>query len=193
VAGKPSTTLLILCSTAVAAIYAGAYVYTEPTAGASIAAGQTLTSGTGAASSNTGAAKSASGSTSSTATTSKQSSSGSTSSTSGSTSGSTSSSSSNTSKSATNAKPAYKDGVFTGSGTNLYGQLSVAVTIAAGKITNVKITSYAMHYPSWYISPYMNKEVVKMQTYQIYGVSGATASSYNFAEAVYYALKAAKA
>jgi uncharacterized protein with FMN-binding domain len=69
----------------------------------------------------------------------------------------------------------------------------VDVTIAGGKITNVKITAYAMHYPSSYISPFMNNEVVKMQTYQVYGISGATASSYNFAEAVYYALQKAKA
>lgn len=179
---KPSTTLLILCSAAVAAAYTGAYIYTEPTAGASIAAGQALPTGNAAASSNAPAAAATSRSTSANAATSKA----------------TTSSNATTSKAAATsktspAKPGYKDGVYTGSGSNVYGQLSVAVTIAGGKITNVKITSYAMHYPTFYISPFMNNEFVKMQTYQVYGVSGATASSYNFAEAVYYALKKATA
>ena len=87
----------------------------------------------------------------------------------------------------------YKDGVFVGSGSNPYGTLSVAVHITNGRITGVNILSYTMHYPSYLIDPYMNREVVKMQTYRVYGVTGATASSINFAEAVYFALKKAKA
>jgi uncharacterized protein with FMN-binding domain len=87
----------------------------------------------------------------------------------------------------------YNDGTYTGSGSNPYGTLSVAVTIAGGRITGVKITNYNMHYPQYVIDPQMNNEVVSMQTYRVYIVSGATASSYNFAEAVYNALQKAKA
>lgn len=69
----------------------------------------------------------------------------------------------------------------------------MSVKISGGKIASVRITSYNMHYPASYIDPQMNNEVVQMQTYRVYAVSGATASSYNFAEAVYYALQKAKA
>jgi uncharacterized protein with FMN-binding domain len=86
----------------------------------------------------------------------------------------------------------YKDGTYTGFGSNPYGTLSVAVTIAHGRIASVRITSYNMHYPSYFIDPQMNREVVAMQTWRVYVVSGATASSYNFAEAVYQALQKAK-
>ena len=87
----------------------------------------------------------------------------------------------------------YKDGQYTGSGSNQYGTLSVLVTVKSGKVTSVKITSYAMHYPQSFINPQMPKEVISKQTWRVYVVSGATASSYNFAEAVYYALKKAQA
>jgi uncharacterized protein with FMN-binding domain len=87
----------------------------------------------------------------------------------------------------------YRDGTYTGVGSNPYGTLSVSVTIARGRITAVRITHYNMHYPSYFIDPQMNREVVQMQTWRVYVVSGATASSYNFAEAVYQALQKAKA
>ncbi len=87
----------------------------------------------------------------------------------------------------------YKDGQYTGSGSNPYGTLSVSVTIANGKISAVKITSYNMHYPQQFIDPQMINEVLSMQTWRVYVVTGATASSYNFAEAVYYALQKARA
>ncbi len=57
----------------------------------------------------------------------------------------------------------------------------------------MKITSYNMHYPSSFIYPQIANEVIQMQTYRVYNITGATASSYNFAEAVYYALQKAKA
>jgi uncharacterized protein with FMN-binding domain len=87
----------------------------------------------------------------------------------------------------------YKDGTYTGFGSNPYGTLSVAVHIQHGKIASVQITSYNMHYSPAYIDPQLPQEAVSMQTWRIYIVSGATASSYNFAEAVYYALQKAKA
>jgi uncharacterized protein with FMN-binding domain len=87
----------------------------------------------------------------------------------------------------------YKDGTYTGSGANPFGTLSVEVAILHGKISSVKITSYYMHYPQSFIDPQLPSEAVSMQTWRIYVVTGATASSYNFAEAVYYALQKAKA
>ncbi|PSR33063.1 MAG: hypothetical protein C7B46_11725 [Sulfobacillus benefaciens] len=90
------------------------------------------------------------------------------------------------------ASVAYKDGTYTGSGANPYGTLSVEVSIVHGKIASVRITSYYMHYPQSFIDPQLPQETVSMQTWRIYVVTGATASSYNFAEAVYYALQKAK-
>jgi uncharacterized protein with FMN-binding domain len=87
----------------------------------------------------------------------------------------------------------YKDGVYSGAGSNPYGTLSVAVRILAGKISSVQVTSYAMHYPQSIIDPQLPAEAVSKQTWRINIISGATASTYNFAEAVYYALQKAKA
>lgn len=87
----------------------------------------------------------------------------------------------------------YKDGTFTGTGSNPYGGLSLDVTIAHGKIASVNITQYTMHYPQSVIDPQLPQEAVSMQTWKIYLVSGATASTYNFAEAMYQALQKAKA
>lgn len=163
--GKPGVKLLLLCTAAVGAIYAGAYVYTEP----AVSATGTLGSGT----SNVGPSsipKSTSTGTSSKAP------------------------SSATTPAKAQSTSTYRDGTYKGSAYNIYGSLSVSVKIAGGKIVSVEITSYNMHYPSSYISPYMNDEVIKKQAVLgIYGVSGATASSYNFADAVYSALKKAKA
>ncbi|NMP24863.1 FMN-binding protein [Sulfobacillus harzensis] len=91
------------------------------------------------------------------------------------------------------SQSAYRDGHYSGSGSNPYGILSVLVTVSGGKIASVRITNYAMHYPQSYIDPTMPEEVVSQQTWNVYGVSGATASSENFAEAVYNALQKAKA
>lgn len=143
---SPSTKLLVLCSAAVGALYAGGYVVTMPTASATTAPSST------ASSPHTTQAPAAKG-----------------------------------------AKVAYKDGQYHGSGSNPYGMLSVLLTISGGKIASVRITSYTMHYPESFIDPTMPKEVVSKQTWKVYGVSGATASSENFAEAVYYALQKAKA
>ena len=87
----------------------------------------------------------------------------------------------------------YKDGTYTGVGSNPYGGLAVSLTVANGKISSVKITQYTMHYPQSIIDPQLPHEVVSMQTWRIYIVTGATASTYNFAEAVYKALQQAKA
>ncbi len=87
----------------------------------------------------------------------------------------------------------YKDGTYTGTGSNPYGTLAVSLTVANGRISTVKITQYNMHYPQSIIDPQLPGEVVSMQTWHIYIITGATASTYNFAEAVYNALQKAKA
>lgn len=98
-----------------------------------------------------------------------------------------------TGKASPHPGPLYKDGVHTGFASNPYGTLSVAVTVIRGKIATVKITSYNMHYPQSVIDPQLPQEAVAKQTWRIYIVSGATASTYNFAEAVYNALQKARA
>lgn len=98
-----------------------------------------------------------------------------------------------TTKKAQTSAVLYKDGVYTGTGTNPYGSLALTVTVAKGRIAKVVINQYNMHYPQSVIDPQLPEEAVKMQTWKIYIVSGATASTYNFAEAMYYALQKAKA
>jgi len=94
----------------------------------------------------------------------------------------------------TTAKTAqYKDGVYTGVGSNPYGSLALSVAIRGGKIASVTINQYSMHYSQSVIDPQLPQEAVSMQTWRIYIVSGATASTYNFAEALYQALQKAKA
>lgn len=87
----------------------------------------------------------------------------------------------------------YRDGVYTGVGSNPYGSLALSVAIRGGKIASVTINQYSMHYPQSVIDPQLPQEAVSMQTWRIYIVSGATASTYNFAEALYQALQKAKA
>ena len=179
-AKKMGKRLLGICGVAVTAVYAAGYIYTMPSAQAS-ATSASLPATSASAPASTGASANATATSSASASnhskhTSKQ-----------------QSSSSPTRKSSQSSAAKYKDGTYTGTGTNAYGTCSVAVTIQHGKITSAKITNYVMHYPQYYIDPQLPQEVVSMQTWQIYIVSGATASTYNFAEAVYYALQKAKA
>lgn len=161
----PSAKLLALCTAAVGAIYAAGYVVTAPTAQASgISSGAVSNQKSRSPVSNPA-------------------------NTSGSASPSTTTSSAPVQSSSTK----YKDGQYSGAGSNVYGTLSVNVTISSGKISSVQITNYQMHYPQSFIDPQMVNEVLSKQTWQVYAVSGATASSYNFAEAVYYALQKARA
>lgn len=163
-----SAKLLALCTAAVGAVYAAGYVYTQPSAEASGVSSHGSLGGNPSSSPSPSSSPAPSSS------------------------GSAPSSSASAS-SPTASKVTYRDGTYTGSGSNVYGTLSVKLTIAGGKITSVKITSYNMHYPSSFIYPQIANEVIQMQTYRVYNITGATASSYNFAEAVYYALQKAKA
>lgn len=158
------TKLMALCTIAVGALYAAGYVYTEPAAQASGISASTGAAVHLASAVKTGGVPSASPSTTAPSTTAPSS----------------------------QSSSAYRDGTYTGSGSNSYGTLSVSVQIQGGKIRSVQITSYAMHYPSSYIFPQMADQVVSKQTWQVDVVSGATASSDNFALAVYNALQQAR-
>jgi uncharacterized protein with FMN-binding domain len=81
----------------------------------------------------------------------------------------------------------YHDGTFTGSGTNRFGTVEVAVTIKKGKIAAVDITSSRTRYPQRYINP-LPQEVLDAQDDNIDTISGATRSSEDFIEAVHQAL-----
>ncbi len=158
--------LMGLCTIAVGAIYAAGYLYTEPSitnARGTPPAIATTQSPRGSAKSKTPSSKAGS-----------------------------SAAGQKPSATGASAHTMYKDGVYTGAGANPYGTLTVAVSISHGKILSVKITSYNMHYPQSIIDPQLPQEAVSKQTWRIYIVSGATASTYNFAEAVYYALQKAK-
>lgn len=87
---------------------------------------------------------------------------------------------------------AYRDGVFTGSGTGPHGGLTVAVTVAAGKITSVEITSCQTRYPCSRIAA-MPAKIVAAQSTNVTYVSRATDSSVAFVRAVTAALATAQA
>jgi uncharacterized protein with FMN-binding domain len=85
----------------------------------------------------------------------------------------------------------YHDGTYSGSGTNRFGTVEVAVTITQGKIANVDITSSRTRYPERYIDG-LPQEVLDAQDYHIDTVSGATRSSEDFINAVHEALMQAE-
>lgn len=84
-------------------------------------------------------------------------------------------------------KSKFKDGTFTGSGTNRFGTVEVDVTITNGKISTVEITRSATRYPQRYIDS-LPAEVIASQGAEIDTVSGATRSSEDFINAVLAAL-----
>ncbi|PWK16453.1 FMN-binding protein [Tumebacillus permanentifrigoris] len=86
----------------------------------------------------------------------------------------------------------YKDGTYTGSGTNRIGTVEVAVTIASGKITAVEITNCNTHYPQSRIDK-LPAQILKNQSDQVNNVSGATMSTTDFRTAVRQALQQAQA
>ncbi|WP_416825893.1 FMN-binding protein [Ectobacillus polymachus] len=88
-------------------------------------------------------------------------------------------------------KKTYKDGTYTGTGTNRIGSVEVAVTIQNDKITSVDITNCTTSYPESYIQD-LPSEVVSRQSAQVDVVSGATKSTNDFQDAVTEALQKAK-
>lgn len=81
----------------------------------------------------------------------------------------------------------YKDGTFTGTGMNRRGSMDVQVTIKNDKIRDVEIKNYGMHYSESDVAGLPN-EVVKNQSAQVMNVSGATFSTQAFEEAIQDAL-----
>lgn len=90
------------------------------------------------------------------------------------------------------ATTAYRDGTFTGSGTSRFGGFEVAVTIAGGKITAVDITRATTRYPASRVAR-LPGQVIERQSASVDMVSGATASSRAFRDAVAQALDQASA
>ncbi len=71
---------------------------------------------------------------------------------------------------------AYKDGIYTGSGSSRAGDITAAVTVQGGQIIAARITGSTTHYPTSRISQ-LPGEVVAAQGTNIKLVSGATYSS----------------
>ena len=92
---------------------------------------------------------------------------------------------------AATATSAYKDGTYTASGTSRRGGVSVSVTVKAGTITNVQITSVNTEYPVSRIAS-LPSAVIKQQSSKVNIISGATYSSQAFIQAVQNALALAK-
>jgi uncharacterized protein with FMN-binding domain len=90
------------------------------------------------------------------------------------------------------ATAAYKDGTYSGSGTNRFGTVEVAVTIKNNKIASVEITRCATRYPQRVIDK-LPSQVLEKQSGEVDVVSGATRSTEDFQNAVRAALAKAKA
>ena len=87
---------------------------------------------------------------------------------------------------------ALKDGSYSGTGTSRHGNISVSVTVAAGKIASVQITSCQTRYPCSWVTG-LPAQVVAKQSATVNTVSGATDSSRAFMGAVSQALTQARA
>jgi uncharacterized protein with FMN-binding domain len=85
----------------------------------------------------------------------------------------------------------YKEGTFTGTGSNRRGSIQVTVTIKKDKITDVVISDFAMHYSERDVVG-LPDEVLQNQSAQVDNVSGATYSTRAFEDAVQEALSQAK-
>jgi uncharacterized protein with FMN-binding domain len=88
-------------------------------------------------------------------------------------------------------KSLYKEGTFTGTGSNRRGYIQVAVTIKNDKITDVSFSDFAMHYSIDDVLGLPN-EVLQNQSAQVNNVSGATYSTQAFQDAVQEALSQAQ-
>jgi uncharacterized protein with FMN-binding domain len=97
------------------------------------------------------------------------------------------------------AKSAYKDGVYLGWGSCRHGDIEASVTIQEGKIALVAISQCLTRYSCGWIAPKipgaglpdLPSQVVERQGPKVDYVSGATESSYAFADAVVAALSKA--
>jgi uncharacterized protein with FMN-binding domain len=104
-----------------------------------------------------------------------------------------------TAKAAASAQPQYKDGTFLGWGSCRHGDIEASVQIQDGKIVASTITQCLTRYSCSWISPRvpnpvlpdLPREVVERQSAKVDYVSGATESSYAFADAITAALSKA--
>ena len=102
-------------------------------------------------------------------------------------------------KAAASLQPQYKDGVFLGWGSCRHGDIEASVQIQDGKIVTATITQCLTRYSCSWISPRvpspvlpdLPREVVERQSAKVDYVSGATESSYAFADAITAALSKA--
>jgi uncharacterized protein with FMN-binding domain len=102
-------------------------------------------------------------------------------------------------KAAASAKTNYKDGLFLGWGSCRHGDIEASVQIQDGKIVTATITQCLTRYSCSWISPRvpnpvlpdLPREVVERQSAKVDYVSGATESSYAFADAITAALSKA--
>jgi uncharacterized protein with FMN-binding domain len=97
----------------------------------------------------------------------------------------------NTASSKSQKTSLYKNGTFTGQGMNRRGTIEVQVTINNDKITDVQISNFGMHYSESDIVG-LPDEVLKNQSAQVTNVSGATYSTQAFEDAVQDALNQAQ-
>lgn len=94
------------------------------------------------------------------------------------------------------ARSAYKDGVYSGWGSCRHGDIEASVTIQNGQIAQVAISQCLTRYSCGWIAPKipgaglpdLPSQVVERQSPKVDYVSGATESSYAFADAVVAAL-----
>jgi len=93
----------------------------------------------------------------------------------------------------------YNDGQYTGKITDAYyGNMQVKIVIANGKLTDIKMLDYPhnngnSNYINSYALPILKREAIQIQSANIDGVSGASASSPAFIKTLASALKKAKA
>lgn len=100
---------------------------------------------------------------------------------------------------AANTQTRYKDGLFLGWGSCRHGDIEASVHIQGGKIVTAAITQCLTRYSCSWISPRvpspvlpdLPREVVVRQSAKVDYVSGATESSYAFADAITAALSKA--
>jgi uncharacterized protein with FMN-binding domain len=89
------------------------------------------------------------------------------------------------------AKSKYKDGTYQGAAENRRGFIEVAVTIKNDKISDVEISRWGMHYDESDVDG-LPQEVVQNQSVHVQNVSGATYSTEAFEGAVQDALTKAE-
>lgn len=86
---------------------------------------------------------------------------------------------------------AFRDGTYTGTGTSRHGNIGVAVTVQAGRITDAKITNCGTRYPCSEIAA-LPGQVIARQSAAVDVVTGATDSTNAYRAAVNAALAQAR-